>query len=875
MDVLFKKIGFFKDELFRFIMKIRVINESDWERTYDLEKSIIRVGSQISCDIQLSGNDIQPMLMQFVRSGGKEVKYVLRIFGDNVRIARGEQTYIGQQMTPYDVLDGDKLIFGSYRMIVSLEDEQTRIRTTKNMEAKMYIQKRELGVDSPIHGTLRLKNTGTKRACQFRLQIRGIPDECLLSAPLPYLYPGGQSTVGFVISHLQTKPLPGFHTVSIILTAPDEYFGETLEFRQDIYVNPVFKNEITLEDDSAELSGFNKIPDDMIKQPEASAQGHSLVLETSRMIPGQAVIEKDEPDDGTGNNPVVISGTDKKNAFDEVDYDDSEDGNRRRRSKRKQKVNVIRHDDVSEHAFEDAEEDSEDVPAEDETMISPEEKAEEVPDAVPAETSEAADEPENEERRRRSNREKKVNVIRYDDDSAEHAFDGADKDRENVPAETETVVPAEEKAEPAPEAVPEEIPEASAEPENEDRRRTSKRKQKVNVIRFEDDSAEHAFDDPEKVSENVPAETVISAEKKAGPEAAPADSQEVPAQPEEEDRRRSKRKQKANVIRYDKNSAKHAFEDPEKVNENVPAETVISAEEKSEPAAEAAPMDTPEESAETEDVPVRAVRSSGRKRKAASEAEEKPVPVSENPEPEPAMKESSELQTASEPEKMTESPETKPEEVFVLDSGSGLQSVEEQEGPAEVFEPEPAEETEQPAAEPGPAAEPETEEEQPEIPEEGSPDAAGSENEADAGPEEAVEEQLPIPENDQETNADAADGRLPAEEPEASDVESEARSIPEETEDQPEITEGHLPEAEAVSASDEETEKPSEVPQDPADEGPETENIRTVITGSGTAPIPVIHHNGSFDFVGEDEQSAPSPEKEPAVRFVKRGNFDE
>ena len=150
MDILFKKIGFFKDELFRFIMKIRVINESDWERTYDLEKSIIRVGSQISCDIQLSGNDIQPMLMQFVRSGGKEVKYVLRIFGDNVKIARGEQTYIGQQMTPYDVLDGDKLIFGSYRMIVSLEDEQTRIRTTKNMEAKMYIQKYRYEKSMPV-----------------------------------------------------------------------------------------------------------------------------------------------------------------------------------------------------------------------------------------------------------------------------------------------------------------------------------------------------------------------------------------------------------------------------------------------------------------------------------------------------------------------------------------------------------------------------------------------------------------------------------------------------------------------------------------------------------------------------------------------------
>ena len=370
-------------------MKIRVINENDWERTYELDKSIIRVGSQLSCDIQLAGKDIQPMQMQIVRSGGKEIKYTLRIFADNVQIARGEQTFTGQQMVPYDVLDGDKLIFGPYRMTLSLDDEQTRVRSSSNMEAKMYLQKRELAVDSPINGVLRLKNTGTEKACQFRLQIRGIPDECLTTAPLPYLYPGGKSTVGFMISHLQTKPAPGFHTVSISLSAPDDYFGEVLEFRQDIYVNPVFKNEITLEDDSSELTGFNKSQGAETKQQEEPEQkpAASYIQETARMIPGQAVIEKEDLNTDTGKGPVVISGADNKNAFNEEDDDEAENEPRRRRSNRKQKVSVIHHDDG---AFSDDPEEE----GEPEEAVTPEEISEpsgKAEDRIPAEVPASPD----------------------------------------------------------------------------------------------------------------------------------------------------------------------------------------------------------------------------------------------------------------------------------------------------------------------------------------------------------------------------------------------------------------------------------------------------------------------------------------------------
>ena len=728
-------------------MKIRVINENDWERTYELDKSIIRVGSQLSCDIQLSGKDIQPIQMQIVRSGGKEIKYILRIFADNVKISRGEQIFTGQQMVPYDVLDGDKFIFGEYRMTLSLDDEQTRIRSSKNMEAKMYIQKRDLAVDSPINGVLRLKNIGTEKACQFRLQIRGIPDECLTTAPLPYLYPGGKSTVGFMISHLQTKPAPGFHTVSIVLSAPDDYFGEILEFRQDIYVNPVFKNEIILEDDSAELSGFNKAQSTETKQQEEPEQQPAVshIQETARMIPGQAVIEKEDRKTDAEKEPVVISGADNKNAFAE-ENDEEENGPRRRRSGKKQKVNVIRHDD---DAFKDYFED-EDEPEE---------------NVMPEETLES-------------------------------------------PGEAEEQAPAEDPASP-------EKTEAPAGPEEAPVR--SKKKQKVNVIRHD---AEAFTDDPG--DEEEPEKTVIAAESSESSEKAeePAPA-EVPVPPE-----------KTETSAEPAEEPEKAKKSPGRKKKTVPAE---------EP--EKAP-------AESEPVIIREPE------KQAAEPEVRNKPKKQ---PKVNKEEQPEMAAVSEPAEVSETPEDKPE--FV--PADEHYAAEEVSGPMPVNEPELPEAEPMKPAEPEAKNEPEAEE-RPEIPQEKLP-AWESVTEPADEPEPAEEKAEP-----EEIDADTEIFTMrPAEETEQPAEGSGQQSEPATFEEQPDMPEEILRDTEQASGSVEGPEKPAE------EKSAGKANKENVITGSGKAPIPVVHHNDSFDFAEEDEPPVPVSAEEPEVRFVKRGSFDE
>ena len=328
-------------------MKIRIINENDWEKVYELDKSIIRVGSQVTCDIQLMDSSIQPLMMQIVRSGGLDEKHVARFFTDGIILTRGDQVFPVSQVTPYEILDGDKFLFSNYRMIISLEDEKTRIRTSTHISAEMFLTKRDLSLESAINGMLVLKNLGTEKPCQFRLRISGIPNECVQSAPMPYLYPGSSSTVGFIISHLHIKPAPGFHTVSLTVSAPEDYFGEELEFNQDIYVHPVFDNIFELEDDSKKLTGFNK---KQIKKIEPVVNDIPIpsIPDTHRMNVDEEISEDEKPvempvrivgaDDSQNKDvfaepeeeeetykstrkkrPVVVIHNEKDNVFDEPD----------------------------------------------------------------------------------------------------------------------------------------------------------------------------------------------------------------------------------------------------------------------------------------------------------------------------------------------------------------------------------------------------------------------------------------------------------------------------------------------------------------------------------------------------------------------------
>ena len=297
-------------------MKIRIINENDWEKAYYYDKDIIRIGSQLGCDIQLKGQNIQPIHLQLIVTNGSENGAVVRAFADGVTLTRGEQVQNMVRTEAYNLIEGDTIKLENYRIIVEFGSDRTRVRTSRSIAAELTLYKTELEPDLPLSGLITMKNIGTEHACQFHIEIHGVPQDCVRTQPMPYLYPGGEGTTGFVITHLGTRPEPGFHTLSITLTAPDDYFGETLEFNQNIYVAPVFRNVISLTDDSSDLMNVNDTLQSMERE-RSSAQTQAAAVAIDA-VTAQADVE--EPAD-EGNSVVVISANDKKKS----DFSNEED----------------------------------------------------------------------------------------------------------------------------------------------------------------------------------------------------------------------------------------------------------------------------------------------------------------------------------------------------------------------------------------------------------------------------------------------------------------------------------------------------------------------------------------------------------------------
>ena len=90
-------------------MKIRIINENDWEKAYYYDKDIIRIGSQLGCDIQLKGQNIQPIHLQLIVTNGPENGGVIRAFADGVTLTRGEQVQNMVRTEAYDLIEGDTI----------------------------------------------------------------------------------------------------------------------------------------------------------------------------------------------------------------------------------------------------------------------------------------------------------------------------------------------------------------------------------------------------------------------------------------------------------------------------------------------------------------------------------------------------------------------------------------------------------------------------------------------------------------------------------------------------------------------------------------------------------------------------------------------
>jgi hypothetical protein len=230
-------------------MELIVVNPGGIEKQIVLDRAIYNVGSAPSNHIQLPSFQVAPLHMQILASPELPTGCrVVNLAGElMVRRNQNEQPLVNYRR--FDLWDGDEIRLGDFRLIYQSPLKSAVIQSTSSFQASLLFPEPILHPASGIDGLLKLLNKGGAEACHFQVKVSGIPEECFLAPPIPFLNPGVQQELGVRLIHRTVTPLAGYQTVGFHITAPEEYPGETLVIEQGIYVMPVFQHSLDIVDD--------------------------------------------------------------------------------------------------------------------------------------------------------------------------------------------------------------------------------------------------------------------------------------------------------------------------------------------------------------------------------------------------------------------------------------------------------------------------------------------------------------------------------------------------------------------------------------------------------------------------------------------------
>jgi hypothetical protein len=116
-----------------------------------------------------------------------------------------------------------------------------------SISLRLKLDQTVLGLDTPIEGSVVVRNSGTRPGAQFRLEVIGLEPECYEIGAGPILFPNAEREVAFQFVHSKKiTPKAGEHRVIIRATSPDAYPGQVAVAIANIQVAPFYNHEIKL-----------------------------------------------------------------------------------------------------------------------------------------------------------------------------------------------------------------------------------------------------------------------------------------------------------------------------------------------------------------------------------------------------------------------------------------------------------------------------------------------------------------------------------------------------------------------------------------------------------------------------------------------------
>ncbi len=235
-------------------MKIKLIDNENWEKTAVINKSIIRVGSSESCNVVLTDPGIMPVHFQLMPVPDDPEHVRVQSISGITQILRDNQKLVLKPPESQKLISGDQVLVGGYRLEIQMSSEIVYCAETRHISVQLHLSGEKLIPHIPIVGHLELKNKDDQNSIQFDIKFENLPDDCIVSEPAPHLYPNGTGMISFTIYHKGQYPEPGPHKIFVRIGSSDQFPEDMVTFQPEIYVMPYTENIIKLEDDRPNLA---------------------------------------------------------------------------------------------------------------------------------------------------------------------------------------------------------------------------------------------------------------------------------------------------------------------------------------------------------------------------------------------------------------------------------------------------------------------------------------------------------------------------------------------------------------------------------------------------------------------------------------------
>jgi hypothetical protein len=231
-------------------MKLLISEEGGFRKEYVIARAVTRIGSAPANDLQLRSPHISPFHIQilYTRDMPDRCK-VVNLSGEAIAFFSAGQENSLPGYVPVEVSAGDEIRLHATRLVFELPLTAGVLSTSNQISAALALPEPVLRPNTTLVGRIVLKNEGAQAACQFQVEVGGLPAECYQVDPIPFMYAGAQEDVNIRFFHRNTYPPAGFQSVTISVTAPASYPGEQVILQQGVYVIPVLEQGLQILDD--------------------------------------------------------------------------------------------------------------------------------------------------------------------------------------------------------------------------------------------------------------------------------------------------------------------------------------------------------------------------------------------------------------------------------------------------------------------------------------------------------------------------------------------------------------------------------------------------------------------------------------------------